>query len=395
MELPTREGLAFSRLVVRTTHRRLPTILKAGGLSMTLLLLTADTIRCMTEPQGPQFFVESPTVREGLSHRQQRPNSTRSRIRVRPNTSPYEMVSRDQSAGSLWGDDNVRRLSDGSIGEIPYSSSGYRSRGEGVWQVKFCEGNYRTRTLELASTASNYDDGDSRNSNHQEGDDVLPLLKQGKRREHHDPGWKHSKDDGLEGRESGAWYRSDSKTVGSWEQQRGNSQLRRSIVRHSDKENINSTELSITCSSSADPLISSARTSTTSPSPIGCIGRDNDHSDEASMMEASGEAKDVSMNTPRTAPSDDAVMIHHRQSLSVQHHAEDAKHAPAAVVEDAGEIVATVDATAANESDLRMNPVAESYERGRWLLGLLVLQSSSSFVLNNYQVLYEFNTVMR
>ena len=33
-----------------------------------------------------------------------------------------------------------------------------------------------------------------------------------------------------------------------------------------------------------------------------------------------------------------------------------------------------------------MGPIAESYERGRWLLGLLVLQSTSSFVLDKYQV---------
>lgn len=33
-----------------------------------------------------------------------------------------------------------------------------------------------------------------------------------------------------------------------------------------------------------------------------------------------------------------------------------------------------------------MSPIAESYERGRWLLGLLMLQSTSSFVLDHYQV---------
>lgn len=33
-----------------------------------------------------------------------------------------------------------------------------------------------------------------------------------------------------------------------------------------------------------------------------------------------------------------------------------------------------------------IDPIAESYERGRWLLGLLVLQSTSSFVLDKYQV---------
>lgn len=33
-----------------------------------------------------------------------------------------------------------------------------------------------------------------------------------------------------------------------------------------------------------------------------------------------------------------------------------------------------------------VGPVAESYERGRWLLGLLVLQSTSSSVLDKYQV---------
>lgn len=37
-------------------------------------------------------------------------------------------------------------------------------------------------------------------------------------------------------------------------------------------------------------------------------------------------------------------------------------------------------------SDVEVGPVAESYERGRWLLGLLVLQSTSSFVLDKYQV---------
>lgn len=33
-------------------------------------------------------------------------------------------------------------------------------------------------------------------------------------------------------------------------------------------------------------------------------------------------------------------------------------------------------------------PIAESYERGRWLLGLLVLQSTSSSVLDKYQVIH-------
>lgn len=37
-------------------------------------------------------------------------------------------------------------------------------------------------------------------------------------------------------------------------------------------------------------------------------------------------------------------------------------------------------------ADMELDPVAESYERGRWLLGLLVLQSTSSFVLDKYQV---------
>lgn len=362
---------------------------------MALLLLT-NTVRCMAEPQGPQFFVESPTVREGLSRRQQRPHSTRNRIQVRPNTSsPYEMVSHDRSVESVWGlqGHHVRRRSDGGGGEIPNSSSFSRSRGEGGLQVKFYEGNHRTRTLELASTPLNYDDGDSPNSDHHEGDDVLPLLEQGRRREHHDAKWKDSKDNGLEGRESGVWCRSNSMAVGSREQQPGNSQLRQSGVGHSHKENINSTELSNTCSSS-DPFITSAQTSATSPPPIGCIGRDNDHVDKASIMEAEGEAKDVSMNTPRTAPSAASMKRHHRHSLSVHHNAEDAKHAVGGVVESAGEIVATTDATV-GEFDSRMNPIGESYERGRWLLGLLVLQSSSSFVLNNYQVLYEFSTIVR
>lgn len=37
-------------------------------------------------------------------------------------------------------------------------------------------------------------------------------------------------------------------------------------------------------------------------------------------------------------------------------------------------------------ADMDMSPVSESYERGRWLMGLLVLQSTSSFVLDQYQV---------
>ena len=37
-------------------------------------------------------------------------------------------------------------------------------------------------------------------------------------------------------------------------------------------------------------------------------------------------------------------------------------------------------------------PIAESYARGRWLLGLLVLQSSSSFVLDHYQVRQAYHT---
>ncbi|CBJ32338.1 Mg2+ transporter-e family [Ectocarpus siliculosus] len=39
-------------------------------------------------------------------------------------------------------------------------------------------------------------------------------------------------------------------------------------------------------------------------------------------------------------------------------------------------------------------PIAESYARGRWLLGLLVLQSSSSFVLDHYQDLLREHVVV-
>ncbi|CAM9209808.1 unnamed protein product, partial [Ectocarpus sp. 8 AP-2014] len=39
-------------------------------------------------------------------------------------------------------------------------------------------------------------------------------------------------------------------------------------------------------------------------------------------------------------------------------------------------------------------PIAESYTRGRWLLGLLVLQSSSSFVLDHYQDLLRDHVVV-
>lgn len=45
-------------------------------------------------------------------------------------------------------------------------------------------------------------------------------------------------------------------------------------------------------------------------------------------------------------------------------------------------------AGASDFADVEVGPVAESYERGRWLLGLLVLQSTSSFVLDKYQVSY-------
>eukprot|EP00903_Cladosiphon_okamuranus_P011143 g10517.t1 len=41
-----------------------------------------------------------------------------------------------------------------------------------------------------------------------------------------------------------------------------------------------------------------------------------------------------------------------------------------------------------------MSPIAESYERGRWLLGLLVLQSTSSFVLDKYQDLLRQHVVV-
>ncbi|CAM9728295.1 unnamed protein product, partial [Hapterophycus canaliculatus] len=40
------------------------------------------------------------------------------------------------------------------------------------------------------------------------------------------------------------------------------------------------------------------------------------------------------------------------------------------------------------------SPVAESYERGRWLLGLLVLQSTSSSVLDKYQDLLREHVVV-
>ncbi|CAN0340593.1 unnamed protein product [Scytosiphon promiscuus] len=41
-----------------------------------------------------------------------------------------------------------------------------------------------------------------------------------------------------------------------------------------------------------------------------------------------------------------------------------------------------------------VGPIAESYERGRWLLGLLVLQSTSSSVLDKYQDLLREHVVV-
>eukprot|EP00752_Nemacystus_decipiens_P003604 g3322.t1 len=41
-----------------------------------------------------------------------------------------------------------------------------------------------------------------------------------------------------------------------------------------------------------------------------------------------------------------------------------------------------------------MSPLAETYERGRWLLGLLALQSTSSFVLDKYQDLLRQHVVV-
>ncbi|CAM9305192.1 unnamed protein product [Pylaiella littoralis] len=41
-----------------------------------------------------------------------------------------------------------------------------------------------------------------------------------------------------------------------------------------------------------------------------------------------------------------------------------------------------------------IDPVSESYDRGRWLLGLLILQSTSSFVLDKYQDLLREHVVV-
>lgn len=57
-------------------------------------------------------------------------------------------------------------------------------------------------------------------------------------------------------------------------------------------------------------------------------------------------------------------------------------------VEQATEEVAEAGGAGGAEElvDFDADPLAESYERGRWLLGLLVLQSTSSYVLDHYQV---------
>ena len=46
-----------------------------------------------------------------------------------------------------------------------------------------------------------------------------------------------------------------------------------------------------------------------------------------------------------------------------------------------------------SKSDLDDNILSEVYARGRWLVGLLVLQSSSSFVLDRYQDLLKEHLV--
>lgn len=62
----------------------------------------------------------------------------------------------------------------------------------------------------------------------------------------------------------------------------------------------------------------------------------------------------------------------------------DAAAATAAAVGKVGDLHEELDGGAREYGEI--GPVAESYERGRWLLGLLVLQSTSSLVLDHYQV---------
>lgn len=40
------------------------------------------------------------------------------------------------------------------------------------------------------------------------------------------------------------------------------------------------------------------------------------------------------------------------------------------------------------------SPIGEAYDRGKWLVGLLILQSSSSFVLDSYQELIKEHLVI-
>ncbi|KAI8113542.1 hypothetical protein M9435_003543 [Picochlorum sp. BPE23] len=51
------------------------------------------------------------------------------------------------------------------------------------------------------------------------------------------------------------------------------------------------------------------------------------------------------------------------------------------------------DAAVVTESPMK-SPIGEAYDRGKWLVGLLILQSSSSFVLDSYQELIKEHLVV-
>jgi hypothetical protein len=68
--------------------------------------------------------------------------------------------------------------------------------------------------------------------------------------------------------------------------------------------------------------------------------------------------------------------------------------APASAVAEVADPSVQVGNEATTTVSLRPSAVEEAYERGKWLVGLLILQSSSSFVLDKYQDLIRDHLVV-
>ena len=334
-------------------------------------------------PRDLQFFVSPPTPPGGLirrqNYRQQKP--IRNRILVRTNTVAGDITSRDHEDEAQMGtpgfqeQDDGRRLSDSNVRD--YRDKKYISwrQAEGYREGNRQDGSPRRRTgFGVSATNHGYmKSHDDPRVGHNESTDSRPLVEQGYHRHHYDTGWAEREKKEMEVVRR---RRNEAPSVGRLGQQTEKNRQRPSA----------SSALAASfsgSSSSTDPLISAGPVSS---------GGYNDRGDEAVALKARRtDGVGGKVNIPAFGPASAAVE-RNTGSLRKVHRSNKPKHATlvttittTADLKEGRDDVAT---PAAGEFvDVRMNPLTESYERGRWLLGLLVLQSTSSFVLDKYQVL--------